>query len=110
MPRKIDPQQQKRNSIGRATRKVLRDTSKIFDSADEVVFVQEDSRLGMWIGVKPSRHTELFERLAKECFKGFEAHRHTTSDREWVRFGYDYNGRIPAEVTEAREKAKETSA
>jgi len=110
MPRKIDPQQQKRNSTGRAIKKVLRDSSKIFGSADDEVFVQEDSRLGMWIGVKPNRHTELFERLAKEYFKGFEMHTFSAGDREWVRFGYDYNGRVPAEVTEASEKAKKVSA
>lgn len=110
MPRKIDPQQQKRNSIGRAIKKILRDASRIFDSADDALFVQEDSRLGLWIGVKPTRHTELFERLSKDYFKGLEMHTHSTGDREWVRFGYDYNGRVPAEVTKANEKAKEAGA
>jgi hypothetical protein len=73
-----------------------------------VLFVREDSRLGMWIGVKPIRHAELFERLAKEYFKGFEMHTHSTGNREWARFGYDHRGRVPA--TEASEKAKEASA
>ena len=52
MPRKVDPQQQKRNSTGRAMKKVMRDSGKIFDADDDVLFVREDSRLGMWIGVK----------------------------------------------------------
>jgi len=84
--------------------------SKILDSGDNVLFVQEDSRLGMWIGVKPTRHVELFEQLATKYFKGFEMHRHSAGDREWVRFGYEYNGRVPTEITEASEKAKEASA
>jgi hypothetical protein len=72
MPKKIDPHQQKRNSTGRAIKKVLRDLDKIFDSADDALFVREDSGLGVWIGVKSIRHAELFERLAKEYFRGFE--------------------------------------
>jgi hypothetical protein len=110
MPRKIDPQQQKRNSTGRALTKLMRNVNKIFDSGDNVLFVQEDSRLGIWIGVKPIRHVELFDRLAKEYFKGFEMHTHTAGDREWVRFGFDYNGRVPTGVTEASDKANEASA
>ena len=35
-------------------------------------------------------------------------HRHSAGDREWVRFGYEYNGRVPTEITEANEKAKNT--
>ena len=104
MTRKIDPERQKRNSMGRAITKLMRNGPKIFDSADDVMFVQEDSRLGTWIGVKPSRHAELFDRLAKEYFKGFEMYRHSAGDREWVRFGYDYSGPVPTEVTEAVEK------
>jgi len=110
LPRKIDPQQQKRNSTGRAIKKVLRDTSKIFDSADDVVFVQEASRLGMWIGVKPNRHPMLFELLAKEYFKGFEMHTYFEDDRAWARFGYGHKGGVPAEVKQASEKAKKASA
>ncbi len=110
MPRRIDPEQQKRNSIGRAIIKLMRNVARIFDSADEATFVQEDSRLGIWIGVKPIRHAELFERLATKYFKGFEMHRHSAGDREWVRFGYDYDGRVPTEVTEVSKKAKEASA
>jgi len=37
-------------------------------------------------------------------------YRHSAGEREWVRFGYDYSGRVPTEVTEAGEKAKEASA
>ena len=110
MARKTDPEQQKRNSMGRAITRLMRNVPKIFDSADDVMFVQEDVRLGMWIGVKPNRHVELFDRLAKEYFKGFEMYRHSAGEREWVRFGYDYSGRVPTEVTEAGEKAKEASA
>ena len=110
MRRRIDPEQQKRHSTGRAIIKLMRNAPKIFDSGDEVLFVQEDSRLGMWIGVKPARHVELFEQLATKYFKGFEMHRHSARDREWVRFGYEYNGRVPTEITEASDKAKEASA
>jgi len=109
MPRKIDPQQQKRHSAGRAIKKLLRDSNQLFDSTDDVVFVREDSRLGIWIGVKSARHVKVFERLAKEYFRGFEMDGYSALDREWVRFGYDYNGRVPPEVTEASE-AKEVSA
>ena len=111
MPRKIDPQHQKRNSTGRAIKRVLRDSTRIFDSADDALFVQEDSRLGVWIGVKPTRPVELFDRLSKEYFKGFEMHTYFADDRAWARFGYDYNGRhIPAEVMGATKKAKHASA
>src|SRR6516164_2108815 len=106
--RRIDPEQQKRHSTGRAIIKLMRNAPNIFDSGDDVLFVQEDSRLGMWIGVKPTRHVELFEQLATKYFKGFEMHRHSAGDREWVRFGYEYNGRVPTEITEANEKAKNT--
>jgi hypothetical protein len=74
------------------------------------MFLQEDSRLGMWIGVKTIRHAELFDRFAKDYFRGFEMHRYSAADREWVWFGYDYSGHVPAEVTEASEKAREASA
>jgi hypothetical protein len=110
MPRKVDPQQQKRNSTGRAIKKVLRDSGKIFDPSDEVLFVQEDSRLGMWVGVKLNRHAKLFELLAKEYFKGFEMHTYFADDRAWARFGYDHKGGVPAEVKEATEKAKKATA
>lgn len=110
MPRKLDPQQQKRNSTGRAIKNVLRNKDKIFDSGDDVVFVQEDSRLGMWIGVKLERHPLLFELLAKEYFKGFEMHTYFADDRAWARFGYGHKGGIPAEVKQASEKAKKASA
>ena len=56
MRRRIDPEQQKRHSTGRAIIKLMRNAPNIFDSGDDVLFVQEDSRLGMWIGVKPTRH------------------------------------------------------
>jgi hypothetical protein len=72
MPRTIDPEQQKRNSTGRANTKLIRNAPRIFDFADDVVFVQKYSRLGMWIGVKPARHVELFEQLATKYFRGFE--------------------------------------
>ena len=110
MPRKIDPQQQKRHSTGRAIKKVLRDSGKIFDTGDDVLFVQEDSRLGMWIGVKPNRHPQLFELLAKEYFKGFEMHTYFADDRAWARFGYEHKGGFPAEVKQASEKARKASA
>ena len=110
MPRKIDPQQQKRNSTGRAIKKVLWNSGKIFDTDDDVLFVQEGSRLGMWIGVKLNRHPMLFELLAKEYFKGFEMHTYFADDRAWVRFGYEHKAGIPAEVKQASEKAKKASA
>lgn len=110
MPRKIDPQQQKRNSTGRAITKLMRNVPKVFDSADDVVFVREASRLGIWIGVKLERHPTLFELLAKEYFKGFEMHTYFADDRAWARFGYDHKGGVPAEVKQASEKAKKASA
>ena len=58
MRRRIDPEPQKRNSTGRAIIKLLRSAPEIFDSGDNVLFLQEDSRLGMWIGVKPTRHVD----------------------------------------------------
>jgi len=109
MPRKIDPQQQKRNSTGRAAKKMMRDSDKIFDSADHVLFVREDSGLGIWIGMKPIRRVEVFERLAKDYFRGFETDRYSAGDREWVRFGFDYDGRVPGEITKETEKTTQAS-
>ena len=110
MLKTTDAEHQKQYSTGRAITRLMRNTSKIFQSTDDVSFVQEHSRLGIWIGVKPGRHIELFEDLAARYFKGFEIHRHSANNREWARFGYDYDGRVPTEVTKTSEHAKEATA
>ena len=110
MRRRIDPEQQKRHSTGRAIIKLMRNAPKIFDSGDDVLFVQEDCAAWNVDWCETDSTLELFEQLATKYFKGFEMHRHSAGDREWVRFGYEYNGRVPTEITEASEKAKEASA
>jgi len=72
MRRRIDPEQQKRNSTGRAIINLMRSAPKIFDSGDNVLFLQEDSPLGMWIGVKPTRHVELFAQLLRNISRALK--------------------------------------
>jgi uncharacterized protein with von Willebrand factor type A (vWA) domain len=56
--------------------------------------------------VKSARHADLFDQLAKDYFKGFDA----ADGRVWVRFGYDYNGRVPAKVMQTAAKSKKATA
>lgn len=110
MPKRLDPQQQKRRSLARAFAKFTRHATDIFDRSDDMLLSQEESRLGIWIGVTLNRYAELFDRLAKHYFKGFERHEHVSGGRAWVRFGYDYGGKVPTQVTKATEKSKEATA
>jgi hypothetical protein len=71
MPRRLNPQQQERTSLAGAFTKFTRRAAGIFDRSDKMLFMQEESRLGIWIGGASNRHTELFERIARECFKEF---------------------------------------
>jgi hypothetical protein len=110
MPKRLDPQQQKRRSLARAFTKFTRHAAGIFDRSDDMLFMQEESRLGIWIGSTLNRHAELFDLLAEDYFKGFEKHEYVSGDRAWVRFGYDYDGKVPRQVTEATKKSKEATA
>jgi len=110
MPKRIDPRQQKRTSLARAIKKFSRDAPTIFESSEEPLFTQEESRLGVWIKVKSIRHADLFDRLAKDYFRGFEKHTYFAGDNAWVRFGYDYNGQVPVEVTSEVVKFKKATA
>jgi len=110
MRKRIDPQEQKRTSLARAIRKFMRDAPTIFEPSEELLYTQERLRLGFWIGVKSIRHNELFDRLAKDYFKGFEKHTHVADGRSWVRFGYDYNGQVPEEITPAVVRFKKATA
>lgn len=110
MPRRINPQQQKRTSLARAFTKFTLHSAEIVDRSHDVLLIQEKSRLGIWLGVTLNRHVELFERMARDYFKGFEKHEYISGDRAWVRFGYDYDGRVPKEVIEATAKFKKATA
>ena len=110
MPKRLDPQQQKRTSLARAVKKFMREAPTVFEHSEEPLYTLEQQGLGFWIGVKSLRHNELFGRLAKNYFKGFEKHTHSADGRAWVRFGYDYNGQVPQEVTRTVVRFKKVSA
>lgn len=110
MPKRIDPQQQKRTSLARAIKKFMREAPTIFEHSEEPLYTLEQPGLGFWIGVKSLRHNELFERLSKDYFRGFEKHTHSADGRDWVRFGYDYGGRVPEEITPAVVRFKKATA
>ena len=110
MPKRLNPQEQKRKSLARAFTRFTHQVTDIFERSDDALLMQEESRLGIWIGVTSNRHAELFERLAKDYFKGYEKHEYSASGRVWVRFGYDYDGRVPRQVMEATEKSKKATA
>ena len=79
----------------------MRGAPTIFEPSEGLLSKQEQSGLGFWIGVKSVRYNELFDQLANDWFKGFEKHIHAAEGRSWVRFGYDYDGQIPEEITPA---------
>ena len=110
MPKRLNPQQQKRTPLARAFTRFTRHAIDIFEPSDDVLLLQEEPRLGIWIGVTSNRHAELFERLAKDHFKGYEKHEYSAGGRAWVRFGDDYDGKVPREVMEAAERSKKATA
>ena len=110
MPKRLDPQQQKRTSLARAVKKFMREAPTILEHSEEPLYSLEQPGLGFWIGVKSLRQNQLFERFAKDHFKGFEKHTHSADNRAWVRFGYDYNGQVPEEVTPAVVRFKKATA
>ncbi len=110
MPKRLDPQQQKRRSLARALTRFTRNAAEIFEHSDDMLLMREDSGLGIWIGVTLGRHTEFFDRIARDHFRGFEKHEHVSGDRAWVRFGYDYDGRVPQKVMAATAKSKKATA
>ncbi len=110
MPKRVDPQHQKRRSLARALTRFTRHAVEIFERSDDMLLMQEESGLGIWIGIASSRHAELFERIARNHFKGFEKHEYVSGDRAWVRFGFDYDGRVPQKLMEATAKSKKATA
>lgn len=106
----VDPQLEKRNVLARATKLLKEDAPEIFEPTEDAVLVREGSGLGYWVGVKSVRHNYLFDLLEKKYFTGFQKHSYNDEfGRAWIRFGYDYNLRVPRLITDVAVKLESLS-
>jgi len=85
----VDPVEEKRGVLKRATEDFSRRTSEFLDSTEEWTGYFDKDGLGVHIVIRSIRARQLLTSFEKSAFRGFQAHRFEYEDgMVWARFGY----------------------
>ena len=85
----VNPIEEKRGVIRRATEDFSRRTSEFLGSTEGWNGYFDNDGLGVHIGIRSIRARQLLISFEKSVFRGFQAHRFEYEDgMVWARFGY----------------------